>query len=109
MGTVKISERKLILLTVGCLVIAGLVRLANYMVGTVFFYLAFCPYIYHRLKFYIINRRGISKLDVNRRTILIIMVFIIVMNAIGLQNIEFLLLLLLGLDFLLLSNHRVSG
>lgn len=106
MGEKKISERKLIFLTVILLVIAGLIRLISYRAGYALFYLAFIPYFYLRLKFYIKRRKNLSKLDVFRRTILILMVFTILMNMLGMQNIEFLLLLLLAIDYLLLSNYK---
>lgn len=100
------KEPRLIFLTVILLIVAGLIRLMSYKVGYVLFYLAFLPYLFCRIRFYIKKGRTLTKLDVYRRSILILMVFTIVMNFIGFQNIEFLLILLLGVDYLLLSNFR---
>jgi hypothetical protein len=106
MAEKKFSERKLILFTVGLLIFAGLVRLVNYRVGLVFFYLAFVPFVYHRAMFYLRNRKNLSNVDKYRRITLIVMLATIVMNIIGLQDIEFFLLFILAIDYLIIVNSK---
>lgn len=105
----KISDRKLIFLTVALLIVAGLIRLISYKAGYILFYLAFMPFLFHRVVFYIKRGRNLSKLNVYRRTILILMVFTIVMNMMGIQDIEFFLLILLAIDYLLISNFKETN
>ncbi len=106
MAEKKFSERKLILFTVGLLIVAGLIRLINYKVGLVFFYLAFIPFVYHRVRFYLRNKTNLSNVDKYRKITLIIMLVTIVMNIIGLQDIEFFLLFILAIDYLIIVNTK---
>ena len=106
MAEKKISERKLILFTVGLLIVAGLIRLVNYKVGVVFFYLAFIPFIYHRVKFYYKNRVNLSNVDKYRKITLILILITIALNFIGWQDIEFFLLFILAVDYLIIVNSR---
>ncbi|MGE0078247.1 MAG: hypothetical protein AB7S48_10345 [Bacteroidales bacterium] len=102
----KVSERKLILLTVGFLIIAGIIRLISYRVGAVFFYLAFVPFVFHRVTFYIKNKSVLSNVDKYRKYTLILMLFTIGMNIIGWQDIEFFLLFILAIDYLIIVNRK---
>ncbi|MBQ9469475.1 MAG: hypothetical protein IJU72_00820 [Bacteroidales bacterium] len=105
MRTKRISERQLILLTVGLLIVAGLVRLASYRVGSVLFYLALVPFLLHRIRHHVLGRKKPSKADAYRRITLCLMLFSLLLNLLGFQRGDFLLLLLLGADYLILSYH----
>lgn len=102
----KISERKLILLTVGLLIITGIVRLISYRVGVILFYLSFAPFVYHRIVFYFKNKGNLADVDKYRRITLILMLFTIGMNIIGWQDIEFILLFILAIDYLIIVNSK---
>ncbi len=102
----KFSERKLILFTVGLLIFAGIVRLMSYRIGVVFFYLAFVPFLYHRIKFYYRNRVNLTQVDRYRKITLIVMLGTICLNIIGLQDIEFFLLFILAIDYLIIVNTK---
>jgi hypothetical protein len=110
MGKIRISERKLILFTVGLLIVAGLVRLGFYKVGVWLFYLAFVPMILHRLSFYIRNRQKLHKADRYRRFTLGFIVATIILNLLGFQDVEFVLLIVLAIDYLIVvQNPRVTS
>ncbi|MGD9978761.1 MAG: hypothetical protein AB7S54_12605 [Bacteroidales bacterium] len=102
----RISERKLILFTVGLLIVAGIVRLISYKVGVVFFYLSFVPFIYHRVSIYLKYRKSLTAIDRYRRITLILMLVTIAMNLIGWQDIEFFLLFILAVDYLIIVNSK---
>lgn len=101
----RISERQYILLTVGLLIVAGLVRLASYRVGYVLFYLALVPFLLHRIRHHVLHRKKSTKVDAYRRITLYLMLFSLLLNLLGFQRGDFLLLLLLGADYLILSYH----
>ncbi|MBR7067087.1 MAG: hypothetical protein IKI28_02075 [Bacteroidales bacterium] len=101
----RISERRFILLTVGLLIVAGVVRLAYYKAGYMLFYLALVPFIAHRIKHYIVNRKRLSKADGYRKITLFLMLFCLLLNLTKFQRTDFLLLLLLGIDYLILAYH----
>ncbi|BDX39566.1 hypothetical protein CYCD_29210 [Tenuifilaceae bacterium CYCD] len=105
----KFSERKLILFTVGLLIFAGIVRLISYRIGVVFFYLAFGPFLYHRIKFYYRNRVNLTQVDKYRKITLIVMLVTICLNIIGLQDIEFFLLFILAIDYLIIVNAKKTS
>ena len=106
MAEKKFSERKLILFTVGLLIVAGLIRLVNYKVGLVFFYLSFIPFVWHRVRFYLRNKSNLSSVDKYRKITLIVMLATIVMNIVGFQDIEFFLLFMLAIDYLIIVNSK---
>jgi len=101
----KISERKVLIFTMALIIFTGLVRIFNYPVGFVLFYLAFLPYIIYRLQYYY-KLKGISKIKIDRYRLIILITIIItiVLNLIGVQDVEFFLLFLLMIDFLLVIN-----
>ncbi|HCT31040.1 MAG TPA: hypothetical protein DIW31_09975 [Bacteroidales bacterium] len=103
----KISERKVLIFTTALIVIAGLIRVVKYPLGFVLFYLAFLPYVLYRLNYYK-NLRGKAKqqIDGYRFVILITIIVSIILNLIGLQDVEFFLLFLLMIDFLLVINKK---
>lgn len=103
----KISERKVLIFTALLILVAGLVRVVKYPLGFVLFYLAFLPYIFYRLNYYK-NLKGQpkSQIDNYRFIILITIIVSIILNLIGLQDVEFFLLFLLMIDFLLVINKR---
>ncbi|MCB8964121.1 MAG: hypothetical protein H6536_03650 [Bacteroidales bacterium] len=106
MAEKRFSERKLVLFTVGLLIVAGIIRLISYRVGVVFFYLAFVPFLYHRLMFYIKHKGELTSIDRYRRVTLIAMLATIGLNIIGLQDIEFFLLFMLAIDYLIIVNTK---
>lgn len=103
----KISERKVLIFTAALILIAGLIRVVKYPLGFVLFYLAFLPYILYRLNYYK-NLKGQQKSQVDnyRLVILITIIVSIILNLIGLQDVEFFLLFLLMIDFLLVINKK---
>lgn len=107
-GKKRISERKIIILTGGLLIFAGLVRLANYSVGIVLFYLSFIPYYVVRIK-NIRNSMGTETPPVERyRVLILVAMFItICLNIIGWQEANFLLIFFLMLDYILLTNRTI--
>jgi hypothetical protein len=104
----KISERKVLIFTAGLIIFAGLIRVLKYALGNVLFYLAFLPYIFYRSNYYY-KLRGKSKtqIDKYRLVILISMIITIILNVMGIQDVEFFLLFLLMIDFLLVINNKV--
>jgi len=102
----KISERKLVLFTVLLLIVAGIVRLISFKVGIVLFYLSFLPLLGHRTIYYVTNRKALKRVDRFRIFIYILMVLTITLNFIGWQNIEFILLFLLAIDYLIITSIK---
>jgi hypothetical protein len=103
----KISERKVIIFTTCLVVLAGLVKLLHYVIGIVLFYLAFSLFIAYRINFYY-NLRGKQKSQNEkfRLIILVSMMATILLNMLGIQDVEFFLLFLLMIDFLLIINNK---
>lgn len=103
----KISERKVIIFTTSLVVISGLIKLLSYKIGIVLFYLAFALFIIYRLNFYF-KLRGKEKTqnDRYRLIVLIAMIATIILNILGIQDVEFFLLFLLMIDFLLVINNK---
>jgi len=103
----KISERKVIIFTAGLIVLAGLLRMLNYTLGIVIFYLAFLPYIIYRTNYYS-RFKGKQKLQIDRYRLIILVstIITIILNLIGIQDVEFFLLFLLMIDFLLVINKN---
>lgn len=103
----KISERKVLIFTGAFILIAGLIRLVKYPLGFVLFYLAFLPYILYRLNYYKkLRGKDKSQTDGYRLIILITMIASIILNLLGLQDVEFFLVFLLMIDFLLVINKK---
>jgi hypothetical protein len=103
----KISERKIIIFTAGIIVVAGLVRMLKYALGIVLFYLAFLPYILYRTNYYFkLKGKQKTQIDRYRLIILVSMIITIILNLIGIQDVEFFLLFLLMIDFLLVINKN---
>jgi len=104
----KISERKVIIFTTGFIIFSGLVRLISYAVGIVLFYIAFLPYIVYRFNFYKqLRGKPKTQLDNYRLIIFVSMIVTILLNLIGIQDVEFFLLFLLMIDFLLVINKKL--
>ncbi|RPH32297.1 MAG: hypothetical protein EHM93_09975 [Bacteroidales bacterium] len=103
----KISERKVLIFTSALIVFTGLVRILNYPVGFVLFYIAFLPYIFYRLSYYY-KLRGKAKVQIDKYRLIILVTIIIsiLLNLIGVQDVEFFLLFLLMIDFLLVINKN---
>ena len=103
----KVSERKVLIFTIALIVFTGLVRIFNYPLGFVLFYLAFLPYILYRLKYhYRLKGKPKSQIDRYRFIILVTIIITILLNLIGIQDVEFFLLFLLMIDFLLVINKN---
>jgi hypothetical protein len=103
----KVSERKIILFTAGLVVFAGIVRLMSYNVGSVFFYLAFAPFIVYRsISTYKQWESKKSSLDGYRILILILILVTITLNIAGWQEADFFLIFLLMIDYLLVINKK---
>jgi len=103
----RISERKVIIYAAILVVIAGLIKLLSYKIGITLFYLAFSAFIVYRLNFYY-KLRGNQKSqnDRYRLVVLISMIATIILNILGIQDVEFFLLFLLMVDFLLVINNK---
>ena len=102
-----ISERKVLIYTTALIVFAGLVRMLKYSVGFVLFYIAFLPYIIYRTNYYYqLKGQSKSQLDKYRLIILVTIIITILLNLIGIQDVEFFLLFLLMIDFLLVINKK---
>lgn len=105
----QISERKVIVFTTLLIVFAGVVRLLKYSVGIVLFYLAFVPYILYRISYYRkLKGKEKSQHDRYRFAILVAIILTILLNLVGIQDVEFFLLFLLMIDFLIVINKKVS-
>ena len=103
----KISERKVIIFTAFFIVLAGLVKLVSYKVGIVFFYLAFVPYLVYRFKYhYKLRGKQTDQVDRYRFMVLVAMLLTILLNVLGIQDVEFFLLFLLMVDFLIVINRK---
>lgn len=103
----KISERKVLIFTAALIVFTGLVRILNYPVGFVLFYLAFLPYIVYRIKYYYrLKGKDKAQIDRYRLIILVTIIITILLNLIGIQDVEFFLIFLLMIDFLLVINKN---
>jgi len=105
----RFSERKLILFTVVLMIAAGLVRLVSYKVGVVLFYLSFLPFIIHRLNFYHNHRGKLTDVDRRRRVTLALLLLMMLLNMVGWQNVEFILIIILAVDYMLINNRRSNG
>jgi len=104
----KISERKVIVFTTGFVIFAGLVRLVNYLIGIVLFYLAFLPFIIYRINYYYkLQGKPKTQVDNYRLIILVSMIITIILNLLGIQDVEFFLIFLLMIDFLLVINKKI--
>lgn len=103
----RISERKVIIFTTCLVIFAGLVRLLSYAIGIILFYLAFLPFILYRINYYY-KLQGKSKTqdDKYRLITLVLLIITIVLNLLGIQDVEFFLLFLLMIDFLLVINKK---
>jgi len=102
-----ISERKVILYTAALIVFAGLVKMLNYKIGFVLFYLAFLPFIVYRIRYYQkLQGKPKPQFDKYRLIILFTIIITILLNLIGIQDVDFFLLFLLMIDFLLVINRK---
>lgn len=105
MTSKRISERKLILFTVALLIVSGIARLISYKVGVWLFYLSFLPIVLHRVNFYLRNHKNLLYVDSIRRYTLGILLGMVVLNFIGFQNVEFVLLLILAIDYIIVAKY----
>jgi len=108
MARAKISERKIILYTAALVLLSGLVRLFAYSIGSVFFYIAFAPYLIYRVISSIKNRgKAEGNLNFYRGIVLVLMIITIVLNVANWQEADFFLVFLLMVDFLLVINRKL--
>lgn len=103
----KVSERKILIYTTGLIVFAGLIRIVKYPIGIVLFYLAFLPFIIYRINYYYkLKGKQKTQVDKYRLITLVSIILTILLNLIGIQDVEFLLLFLLMVDFLIVINNK---
>ena len=103
-----VSERKILVYTSALIVFAGLVRILKYSVGFFLFYLAFLPFIIYRVSYYFkLKGKPKTQHDSYRLIILVTIIITILLNLIGIQDVEFFLLFLLMIDFLLVIKKKV--
>lgn len=104
----KISERKIIIYTAALVLFSGLVRLFAYSTGSVFFYLAFAPYLIYRVVSSVKNRgKREGNTNVYRGVVMVLMIITIVLNVASWQEADFFLIFLLMVDFLLVINKKL--
>ena len=103
----RVSERKVIIFTAVLIILAGLVKLISYKVGIVLFYLPFLAFITYRTYYYF-KLRGKQKTQLERYRLMVIvsMIITIILNIVGIQDVEFFLLVLLMIDFLMVINRK---
>jgi hypothetical protein len=103
----RISERKVIIFTTSLVVVSGLIKLLSYKIGIVLFYIAFSLFIIYRINFYY-KLRGNEKSQNGRYRLVVLsaMIATIILNILGIQDVEFFLLFLLMVDFLLVINNK---
>src|SRR5690554_6466491 len=107
MARAKISERNIILYTAALVLLSGLVRLFAYSIGSVFFYIAFAPFLIYRVISSIKNRgKAEGNLNFYRGIVLVLMIITIVLNVANWQEADFFLVFLLMVDFLLVINRK---
>ncbi|HOP04191.1 MAG TPA: hypothetical protein PL017_07270 [Tenuifilaceae bacterium] len=103
----KLSERRVILLTVSLIVLSGILSQFNYTIGIVLFYVSFAPYLTYRVIRILKKRWGnFNRVDKYRFVVLIVMIVSLTFNILGWQEADFFLLFLLMVDFLLVYNKK---
>ena len=104
----QISERKVILITAGLIILSGLIQMVNYSFGSTLYYLVFSGFLAYRLIRIVANRRKkVASFQRYRIVLLVVMLITLVMNIAGWQQADFFLIFLLMVDFLLLTNRKI--
>ncbi|MDR3133857.1 MAG: hypothetical protein LBU42_07520 [Prevotellaceae bacterium] len=102
------DDRKLLYLTAGLVVFGGIVRIVNHPLSVWLLNAAFIPYFIMRFIFYFKNRqRTWTAIERYRLSIFAVLFIIVVLNFFASYRIEFLLLILLMIDYLFVVNREV--
>jgi hypothetical protein len=101
------DDRKLLYLTAALVILGGMVRIVNHPVSVWLLNGAFIPYFVMRFLFYFKNhQRPWTLIEKYRFTILAVLSGIVVLNFFAAYRIEFLLLILLMIDYLFVVNRQ---
>jgi hypothetical protein len=101
------DDKKLLYLTAALVILGGMVRIGNHLLSVWILNGAFIPYFVMRFIFYFKNRqRRWALLEKYRFTILAVLFGIVVLNFFAAYRIEFLLLILLMIDYLFVVNRQ---
>jgi hypothetical protein len=83
--------------------LGGLIRIGNYELSSWILNSAFVPYFIVRSVFYLTRRRRLTPVEKYRLAVLAIIFTIVLLNFFAVYRIEFLLLILLMIDYLLVA------
>ncbi|MDR1406397.1 MAG: hypothetical protein LBI89_04255 [Prevotellaceae bacterium] len=101
------DDRKLLYLTAALVIFGGMVRILNHRLSVWLLNSAFIPYFVMRFLFYFKNRRRRwMQVEKHRSIILAVLSGIVILNFFTAYRIEFLLLILLMIDYLFVVNER---
>jgi hypothetical protein len=101
------DDRKLLYLTAALVILGGMVRIANHSLSVWLLNGAFIPYFAMRFMFYFKNRqRSWTIIERYRFAILAVLSSVVVLNFFASYRIEFLLLILLMIDYLFVVNRQ---
>jgi hypothetical protein len=101
------DDRKLLYLTATLVILGGMVRIVNHSVSVWLLNGAFIPYFVMRFLFYFKNRqRSWTIIERYRFVILAVLFSVVVLNFFASYRIEFLLLILLMIDYLFVVNRQ---
>ena len=103
------SDKQLIYLTAGLVILGGLIRLFNYKISTYVLNVAFIPYLFMWGGYYVTRRKvkwnTVSK---QRFVLLLVLVVLILLNSFTMFKTEFLMFFILLIDYLLVINKRTN-
>jgi hypothetical protein len=101
------DDRQLLYLTAGLVILGGMVRIANHALSVWLLNGAFIPYFLMRFGCYFKNRRRrLTLIERYRFVILAVLFCVVVLNFFASYRIEFLLLILLMIDYLFVVNRQ---
>ena len=103
------SDKQLIYLTAGLVILGGLIRLFDYKISTYVLNIAFIPYLFMRGGYYV-TRRKVKWNTVSKQhfVLLLVLVVLILLNSFTIFKTEFLMFFILLLDYLLVINKRAN-
>ena len=103
------SDKQLIYLTVGLVILGGLIRLFNYKISTYVLNVAFIPYLLIWGAYYVTHRKGKwSRVHKQRFVLLLVLFVLILLNSFTMFKTEFLMVFILLIDYLLVINKRAN-
>ena len=101
------DDRKLLYLTAALVILGGMVRIVNHPLSVWLLNGAFIPYFVMRIAFYFNNRpRRWTVIERYRFAILAVLFSVVILNFFTSYRIEFLLLILLMIDYLFVVNRQ---